>query len=201
MLGKIFGSLVIISILSAVLTGKMDAVGLGALEGAGEAVRLTITLAGVMCLWNGVMRVAKAAGLIERLAALNAPLLRLLIPNACAQKKNGSKEAAAAIASVSANIGANLIGIGNAATPLGIDAMKRLHKLGGSPSAATRDMISFAVFNCASLQIIPTTLLTLRAAAGSSNAYEILPAVWLCSFAGAAASIIITKIMGAFADK
>jgi len=191
MLGKIFGIIAVLSFLFAVFTGRIDAVGTAVADGAGTAVQLIISLAGMMCLWSGIIRVLKAAGLMDFLTRLIAPVLKIILPDTYKLKKSGEKQADSALQSVSANIGANILGIGNAATPLGIDAMKKLNGL----NISSRDMIMFVVLNCASLQIIPTTLIALRSAAGSANVFEIMPAVWICSLATTAFAVIITKIM------
>ena len=190
MLGKIFGIIALLSFLFAVFTGNINAVGAAVADGAGNAVQLIISLAGMMCLWSGIIRVLKAAGLMDFLTKIISPILRFLLPSTYNLKKEGNKEADSALQSVSANIGANMLGIGNAATPLGIDAMKKLDSLN-----VNSDMIAFVVFNCASLQFIPTTLIALRAAAGSANVFEILPIVWLCSIATTAFAVVITKIL------
>jgi len=196
MLGKIFGIIAVLSFLFAVFTGRIDAVGIAVADGAGNAVQLIISLAGMMCLWSGIIRVLKAAGLMDFLTRIIAPVLKIMLPDTYNLKKRGNderirKEADSALQSVSANIGANILGIGNAATPLGIDAMKKLNSL----NINSRDMIMFVVLNCASLQIIPTTLIALRSAAGSANVFEIMPAVWICSLATTAFAVIITKIL------
>jgi len=196
MLGKIFGIIAVLSFLFAVFTGRVDAVGIAVADGAGNAVQLIISLAGMMCLWSGIIRVLKAAGLMDFLTRIIAPVLKIMLPDTYNLKKRGNderirKEADSALQSVSANIGANILGIGNAATPLGIDAMKKLNSL----NINSRDMIMFVVLNCASLQIIPTTLIALRSAAGSANVFEIMPAVWICSLATTAFAVIITKIL------
>ena len=117
MLGKIFGIIAVLSALTAVFTGKIEEVGLSVASGANDAVKLTISLAGMICLWGGIVRVLKAAGLMEILSKAVSPLLRILLPYTYNQKKNGEKDAISAFQSASANIGANMLGIGNAATP------------------------------------------------------------------------------------
>ena len=191
MLGKIFGIIAVLSVIFAVFTGKIDAVGKAVTDGAANAVQLIIALAGMMCLWSGVIRVLKAAGLMDLLARAIAPLLKIILPQTYNLKKQGNKDADSALQSVSANIGANILGIGNAATPLGVDAMKKLNNL----NIRSGDMIMFVVINCASLQVIPTTLIALRSAAGSADVFGIMPAVWLCSLATTAFAVIITKIL------
>lgn len=210
MIGKIFGAIAVISVAVSLFTGKIAEVGAAIAGGADTAVKLTMSLAGMMCLWGGIMRVLKSAGMIEYLAKLIAPFLRVLLPHTYNLKKQGDKDAISALQSVSANIGANILGIGNAATPLGIDAMKRLNqtknksKPYGSATeeeTANGDMIMFAVFNCASLQIVPTTLIALRSAAGSEAVFDIIPQIWLCSVLTTLFAIFITKILHFISDK
>ena len=199
MLGKIFGIISLLSVIIAVFTGKIEQVGISVAEGADSAVKLIISLAGMMCLWSGIVRVMKYIGLTEILAKIISPVLRIMLPYTYNLKKQNDKDAIHAMQSVSANISANILGIDNAATPLGIDAIKKLSDVKNKsktadPIAANSDMIMFVVFNCASLQIIPTTLIALRSAAGSANVFEIIPAVWICSFATTAFAIIAVKL-------
>jgi Uncharacterized membrane protein, required for spore maturation in B.subtilis. len=196
MISKIFGIIVILSVISSLFTGKVEQVGTAVADGANSAVQLIISLTGMICLWSGIMRVLKSVGLIEKLAKLISPFLKILLPYTYKLKKQNDRDASSALQSVSANIGANILGIGNAATPLGIDAMKKLNDVKNKyhdKSTANGDMIMFAVFNCASLQIIPTTLIALRSAAGSEAVFEIIPAIWLCSVLTTAFAVIITK--------
>jgi spore maturation protein A len=200
MLGKIFGVMAVLSFIFAVFTGRIEAVGIAVAEGSGTAVQLVISLAGMMCLWSGIIRVLKAAGLMELLTRIISPVLKIILPQAYKLKKQGNtqeKLADSALQSVSANIGANILGLGNAATPLGIDAMKKLNSL----KTSSGDMIMFVVLNCASLQLIPTTLIALRSAAGSANIFEIMPAVWICSLATTVFAVLITKILLKFSGR
>lgn len=206
MISKIFGIIVVISVIASLFTGKIAQVGTAVAEGADSAVKLTIALAGMICLWNGIMRVLKSVGLIENLSRLISPFLKILLPYTYNLKKQNDKDAISALQSVSANIGANILGIGNAATPLGIDAMTKLNDVKNKSkycdtSTANGDMIMFAVFNCASLQIVPTTLIALRSAAGSEAVFEIIPAIWLCSILTTLFAITITKIFSSLFTK
>jgi spore maturation protein A len=201
MLSKIFGIISLLSVIIAVFTGRIEQVGISVAEGADSAVKLIISLAGMMCLWSGIVRVMKYIGLTEILAKIISPVLKVMLPYTYNLKKQGDKDSIHALQSVSANISANMLGIGNAATPLGIDAIKKLNdvknKLKTSePTSANADMIMFVVFNCASLQIIPTTLIALRSAAGSANIFEIIPAVWICSLATTVFAILTVKTFG-----
>jgi len=206
MMSKIFGIIVILSVITAIFTGKIEQVGLSVAEGADNAVKLIISLAGMMCLWSGIVRVMKYIGVTEILSKIISPVLKIMMPYTYNLKKQGDKDAVSALQSVSANISANMLGIGNAATPLGIDGIKKLNELKNKSKTANlftanSDMIMFVVFNCASVQIIPTTLIALRSAAGSRNVFEIIPAVWVCSLATAIFAVMTVKIFGLFSKK
>lgn len=206
MLSKIFGIISILSVAIAIFTGRIEQVGISVAEGGDGAVKLIISLAGMMCLWSGIVRVMKYIGITEMLSKVISPVLKIMLPYTYDLKKRGDKDAISALQSVSANISANMLGIGNAATPLGIDAIKKLNDVKNksriiNPDAANADMIMFVVFNCASVQIIPTTLIALRSAAGSQNVFEIIPAVWICSIATAIFAAATVKVFGLFSKK
>lgn len=190
MLGKIFGALCVISLICAAATGRLEGLGAAAAQGAVSAVTVSLGLLGAMALWNGIMRVLDAAGATKALAAVTAPLLRLVFPDAY-RKQRGIPEITAAVT-------ANMLGLGNAATPLSIAAMKVLAENGGdkvvSESRATDEMVTFAVLSTASLDIIPTTLLALRTAAGSVAPDEILVPVWICSGLCACAAVLFARV-------
>ena len=175
MLGKTISILCITSFIAALLSGNMQALGNAVIDGAARAVTLTLSLLGIMCLWCGVMRVLKAANFITKLSKLIAPLLKILFPTAY-RTGNGLDE-------ISANISANILGIGNAATPFAIKAMEALERDNPEPGRATDDMITLAVLNTASINLLPTTLLALRRSADSSEPAIILVPVWICSAA------------------
>ena len=139
MLGKIFGAICVASVSFALINSGADDIGNAVIDGASSAVSLTISLCGMMCLWCGIMRVLERAGMIERLARLLSPLLRFFFPDAY-RKGVGCSE-------IAASISANLLGIGNAATPLAICAMKKLQENNLTPSIASHDMITLAVLN------------------------------------------------------
>lgn len=172
MLGKTFGVLSLFALVFALFTGHVEEVGNAVLDGASAAVQLTVSLMGIMCLWNGVMQVLEDAGIIGRLARLWRPLLRVFFPDTyrdCGEE-------------LSANISANLLGIGNAATPLALSALEKMKKSAKNDSLPTRDMITLAVMNTASFSILPTTILSLRRAAGSENPFSVVAPIWICSF-------------------
>jgi len=158
-----------------------------ALRECANAVTLAISLAGVICLWSGIMRVAQSSGLTEVLAKAFTPLLKRLF--------NGIDEKGKALQYIVLNLTANLLGLGNASTPFGIAAMKELEKESGKGERASDNMVLFVVMNTASLQIIPTTVAALRLKNGSSAPMEILPAVWLVSAVTLTVTIIVAKTL------
>lgn len=174
-----------LSVLVGFLNGTIGAVGTAALEGAGAAVELCLGMAGVMCLWNGVMSVMKACGLTEGLSRLFRPLLGRLLPRACADPDT--------LAALSGNVSANLLGLGNAATPLGIQAARRMAV--GAGGRATDELCLLVVLNTASIQLIPTTVAGVRATLGAKSPFDILPAVWLASVLSVAAGLLTAKLL------
>ncbi len=190
MLGKIFGTLCVISFICAAATGRMAELGAAAATGAASAVTVSLGLLGAMALWNGIMRVLDAAGATQILGAMAAPVLRFVFPDAY-RKRHGISEITAAVT-------ANMLGLGNAATPLSIAAMKALAENGGDEYAAsgraTDEMVTFAVLSTASLDIIPATLLALRTAAGSAAPDDILLPVWICSGLCATAAVLFARV-------
>lgn len=190
MLSKVFGVLCVLSFICAAATGRIAELGAAVATGASSAVTVSLGLLGTMALWNGIIRVLDAAGATRALGALAAPLLRLVFPDAY-RKQNGISEITAAVT-------ANMLGLGNAATPLSIAAVKALAKNGGEEFAAsgraTDEMVTFAVLSTASLDIIPTTLLALRTAAGSAAPDEILVPVWICSGICAVAAVLFARL-------
>lgn len=187
MLGKIFGVICILSLLGGILLGNSASLSNAVIDGASGAVSLTISLCGIMSLWCGVMRVFERAGLIKKIATLLSPIIRMFFPDAYRSGEG--------VGEISANIAANLLGIGNAATPLGLRAMEKLQKNNPDPLSASGDMITLAVLNTASLNIIPTTIIALRRAAGSSSPYSIIPPILICSFSCSAMALILCRLL------
>lgn len=177
----------IISLIFAAVSGKMSDLSENILAKSGEAVELVISICGIMCFWSGLMRVAEKAGLLEKLSKLLSAPLGLLF--------KGVKRGGKAMSLICANIAANILGLGNASTPLGLAAMKAIAEEQKSGDYATDDMIMLAVLNTASLQIIPATAAALRAANGSQDPMEILPCVWIVSAYSLIIAVISAKIM------
>ena len=177
----------VVSLIFAALNGRMGELSESVLSKSGEAVELVISICGIMCFWSGLMRVAERAGLLEKLSKLLSKPLGLLF--------GGVKKGGKAMSLICANVAANILGLGNASTPLGIAAMKAIAEEQQSSEYATDDMIMLAVINTASLQIIPATAAALRAANGANNPMEILPCVWIVSAYSLFIAVISAKIM------
>ena len=186
MLGKIFGILCILACCFALFSGNAEAVGNAVTDGATGAVQILLTLGGMMCLWCGMMRVLCEAGLIRKLARLLRPVLRVFFPDA-ARTNEGLEE-------ICANISANLLGIGNAATPLALQAMKKLQQHNPRPDSASAEQITLAVLNTASFSLIPANIIALRRAAGSSHPFAILLPVWITSLLCGALALLLTTL-------
>ena len=182
--------MVVLSLVCGLVTGRIDAVANAAFEGAASAVELCIEMAGVMCLWSGVMEIMNACGLSSLLARSFRPVLRRLLPQASKDDET--------LSAISANVSANLLGLGNAATPLGIRAARRMAV--GCGGIASNELCMLVVLNTASIQLLPTTSASVRAAAGSASPFDILPAVWISSIlsvaAGLAAAAILSRLGG-----
>lgn len=184
-----------VSLIFAIFGGSMGQMSTAILEKSGEAVELVISLCGVICFWSGMMRVAERAGLVEKLARVLSPLVSFLF--------KGIRKGGKAAGLITMNLAANILGLGNASTPLGIAAMKAIADEDGDydGNSATDDMIMLAVLNTASLQIIPTTAAALRAANGAAKPFEILPSVWIVSAYSVVTVVAAAKIMCAFGRK
>lgn len=178
----IFAIMIMLSVVFGILGGNIDLVSNKALSEASEAVELVLYLCGGMCLWCGVMQVARASGLTKKLAYLLSPIVRWLFPSADIETRE----------IISLNITSNMLGLGNAATPLGISAMTGLAR-SAKGGTATPDMIMLVVINTASLQLIPTTVATLRLKYGCSTPLDILPAVLISSVVALAVGIIVVR--------
>lgn len=181
MLTFIFALLIIGSFIASVITGSTRELTDAVLSEPVNAVELCIYLCGGMCFWGGLMRVAEKSGLTEKLAAVFAVLIGGLF--------KGIDKQGRAFKAICMNITANLLGLGNAATPFGIEAMKALAEEEKAGDTATPSMIIFTVINTASLTLIPSTALSLRMKYGSADPLEIVPAVWITSAAALLVSV------------
>ncbi len=183
MINYIWGGLMTVSIAAAFLFGRVEEVANAAMQGATEAVTLSLSLLGVMCLWTGIMKIAQHAGVIALFSKLLRPLTRFLFPRLPRDSE--------ALDAIVMNMVANIFGMANAATPLGLKAMKELSRISKS-QVASHEMCMFAVINTASLQLIPSTVIALRQ--GASNPYEIIIPVWIVSVITLAVAVTAAKL-------
>ncbi len=186
MLNYIWGFMLLAAVICGLMTGRISAVGEAAIAGASEGATLVLGMLGVMCFWTGLMEVAEKSGVIRGVATLLRPLTRIIFPKL---KKNDPAHGAIVM-----NMAANLLGMGNAATPLGLRAMRLLDERNGGKKRASNEMCLFVLINTASLQLLPTTLLLLRQTTGSSNPGEIIVPVWIVSVAALFVGIISAKL-------
>ena len=167
--------MVVLSILCGLATGQSAQVAAAAVEGTQAAVELCLSIAGMLCLWTGVMEVMRRSGLAEKLSRLLRPMLRLLFPQVARDRET--------MDSIAANV---------SATPLGLEAARRMSRC--SPGVASDALCMLVVCNTASIQLIPTTVATVRAGAGSAAPFDILPAVWLASGLSVGVGVLACKI-------
>ena len=176
-------ALLMLSLVFGCITGQLPAVSSAAMEGAQAAVELCLSMAGAICLWSGVMTLMDRCGLSRKLARLLRPVLRRLLPSASRDSET--------LAAVSANVSANLLGLGNAATPLGIRAATRMAQ--GCGGVASDELCRLVVLNTASIQLLPTTVAAVRSAHGCAAPFDILPSVWLSSALSVAVGLLAAR--------
>jgi len=188
MLGKCFFILCAVSIMCGVMTGNMAEVSNAVVDGAAASVTLTLTLVGNMCLWCGILEVLRLGGLVEKLSRLLSPMLRIVFPDAW--KRGVAKE------EITAALSANMLGMGNAATPFAIEAMKKLKSANAEKGTATNDMVTLAVLGTSSVNLLPTTLVALRRSSGAASPFDIIPPVWICSALCSVFGVILCRAVG-----
>ena len=186
MLNKIWPAFLIISFAYAIFTGKLPEVNNSIFESTSSAVELCLTLIGTMCLWCGIIKIAMETSLVNKLIKLLRPLLRKLFPE-IDEKDEVYKE-------ISMNIIANLLGLGNAATPLGLKAMQSLQKTNKNKKELSNSMAILIVLNTASIQLIPTTVIAIRTTLGAKNPTEMLVPIWIATAVAATSAITAAKI-------
>ncbi len=181
----IWTGIIALSLVGAILTGQGSQLAAATAQGAADGVALAIAMAGSICLWSGVGRLMEQTGLTQTLARLFSPLLRFLFP--------ASRKDKLLAGYLSNNIIANFLGLGNAATPMGIQAAKRL---ANSSSIANDQLCRLIVLNTASIQLIPTNVAAIRASLGCPSPFDILPAVWITSLCSAGAGLLAAWLLG-----
>ena len=183
----IWTGIVLISLIFSLLSGRGAELSSAVTQGAQAGVTLCISIAGSLCLWSGVGKLMDKAGLTAKLSALLRPLLRLLFPSTKRDSQLGKH--------ISANMCANFLGLGNAATPMGIKAVRRMVNP-QSPTLATDEMCRLIVLNTASIQLIPANVAAVRTALGCPAPFDILPAVWVTSLCSAGLGVTAAWLLG-----
>ena len=187
MMNWIWAFLLLISVISALATGRGSQLAAAIVQGSQAGITLAISIAGSLCLWSGVGKLMERLGLTAALSKLLQPLLVRLFPR--------TREDALTRQYLSANICANFLGLGNAATPMGIQAARRLVDK-KPPDRATDELCRLIVLNTASIQLIPANVAAVRAGLGCATPFDILPAVWLTSFTSAGLGLLCAWALG-----
>lgn len=187
MLNIIWPFFIIISVVFAIFTGKIDDLNLSIFNSATDAVKMAINFFGTICLWNGIIKILQETSIMEKLKNKIGPLMRILFPEI--------KKTDKVYSTISINIVANILGLGNAATPLGIKAMKELQEKNINNERISNSMAMLIVLNTASLQIIPTTVIAIRTSLGSNEPSSIILPVWGATICAAITGITATKLL------
>jgi spore maturation protein A len=185
MINFIWAALLIIGFVVGAATGNIDAVTNAAIDNAKTGVDLALGLIGVMTLWLGIMKIAEDSGLVEKLAKALRPLMVRLFPDVPPEHP--------AMGAMIMNIAANMLGLGNAATPLGLKAMQELQKLNDEKDTATNAMVTFLAINTSSVTLIPASTIAILAAAGATNPTEIIGPTLIATTASTVVAIIVSK--------
>ena len=187
MLNKIWPAFLIISFIYAILNGNIEEFNNSIFTSCAQTVDLILKLFGTMCLWNGLMKIVQETSLMKKLTKIISPLMKILFP----KMKKEDKE----YKEITINIIANLLVIGNAATPLGLKAMQTMQEKNPQKDRITDSMAMFIVLNTASIQLIPSTVIAVRASLGSVNPSQIIVPVWIATIAADVAGIIASKML------
>ena len=190
MLSAVWVIFLVLALVCGGITGRLEAVTAAVGTGAAQAVSLAVSIAGLMCFWSGVMELLQASGLAEKIAQLLMPLLRPLFGSAAAKDRQ-------AMQAVSANVTANLLGLSNAATPLGLQAADRLYALTGRRGAPD-PVLTLLILNATSIQLIPSTVAAVRAACGAAAPFDIMVPVWSASIASVIAALLCSRVLRPF---
>ena len=185
MLNILWPIFIIISIVYSIFSGNIENLNNSFFESTESAVNLTLTLLGMTCLWSGIMEIASKTQIIEYLSKLLKPITKKLFSGLNEKSYNN----------IIMNIIANILGLGNAATPLGLKAMNELQKENSNKEELSDNMMMLIVLNTASLQIIPTTIIAVRSSLGSTNPTKIIFPVWISTICAAIVGIIFTKVI------
>lgn len=187
MLNIIWPIFIIVSCAYGVFTGRVEQINNSIFSSVEDAVSLCITFLGTITLWNGIMNIAKETTIMEKLTKLFNPIIKFLFPEVY-KNQTINKD-------ISMNVVANVLGLGNAATPLGIKAMQSMQEENKQKDTLSNSMIMFIVINTASIQIIPTSIIAIRSSLGSSSPTQIMIPVWISSICAVITVITVTKIL------
>lgn len=187
MLNLIWPIFIIVSFIYAILNGRVAEVNNSIFESTKLAVELSISLLGTICLWNGIMQIASKTSIVKHLSKLLNPIMKRLFPDIKKEEKVHEE--------ITMNIIANIMGLGNAATPLGLKAMKSMQKKNSDKNRLSNSMAMFIVLNTASIQLIPTTVIAIRSSLGSSNPTAMIVPVWIATICAAIAAVISAKLL------
>ncbi len=193
MLNHLWPVFIIVSFSYAIFSGNLEQLNSAIFQSTSDAIMLSIDLLGTICLWNGIMQVANKTSIINKVTNLLNPVIKILFPD-IKKNKQIQKE-------ISMNMIANILGLGNAATPLGLKAMKSMQKENPKKDTLTNSMLVFIVLNTASIQIIPTTVIAIRNSLGSSNPTSIIFPVWIATICAAIAGVISIMLIIKFGKK
>jgi len=187
MLNYIWLSMIILAVVVGGINGKIEEVTKSAIDSAGSAVVIAIGLVGIMALWLGIVKIAEDSGLMKLVARALAPIMRRLFPDV--------PDGHPALGSMTMNIAANMLGLANAATPLGLKAMEDLEKLNKNPGIATNAMCTFLTINTAGFQLIPATMIGILASSGSKDPTAIIGTTLAAGFTAVVSGVTVVKIL------
>lgn len=187
MLNILWPVFIVVSFIYAILNGRVAEVNNSIFDSTKSAVELTLSLLGTMCLWNGIMQIASKTSIVKHLNKLLNPITKRLFPD-INKDEEVHKE-------ITMNMIANIMGLGNAATPLGLKAMKSMQKKNKDKNKLSNSMCMFIVLNTASIQLIPTTVIAIRNSLGSSNPTAMIVPVWIATICAAIAATISAKLL------
>lgn len=186
MLNYVWLGMLIIGFIIGIMNGKTEQVTKALIDSSSRAVEISIGLLGITCLWTGLMNIAEKSGLVNRISKAVRPVLKYLFP--------GVPTNHPAMGAIIMNLTANFLGLGNAATPLGLKAMGELQRLNPRKDTATDEMSMFLILNTCCIQLIPTTIIAIRSACGSKNPAEIMSPIWFVSVLSAVVGISLVRI-------
>jgi len=187
MLNFIWPFFIIISFIYAILVGRLSEVNTSVFDSTKSAVDISISLLGTTCLWTGIMQIASNTKIVKHLSKLLNPIMKKLFPDIKKEDKVHKE--------ITMNIIANIMGLGNAATPLGLKAMKSMQKKNENKNKLSNSMCIFIVLNTASIQLIPTTVIAIRSSLGSSNPTAMIGPVWIATICAAISAVVSAKFL------